>query len=280
MKKKLITTVLFAILFLNIEIVGLNYNNKIEISNVLYTESSAEMHSEKDNSNDEDIYVGNVVYCGTKENEFPAGLPKFTSNIVKIVQFLIPIGLILLGMYDFAMAVIANDEKKMKDASGKFVRRLIAGVLVFLVTAIVKLGFGLIKTDTNYLGCINCFLNNKCNTTSSNTSITKTYACYQCNSDTSVYKWKTSNGSDSSCGSGYHKVSSIKTEAGCNKKDKSSNSTSSNSNNNSNSNAYACYQCSTDSSLYKWSNDIKQDSSCSGQYVEIIEIKEQSKCHG
>lgn len=273
MKKKLITTILFAILFINIEIVGLNYNNEIEVSNVLYMENdSSEVVSELKN---EDTYIGNVVYCGVKENKFPAGLPKFTSNIVMIVQFLIPVALIILGMYDFAMAVIASDEKKMKDASGKFVRRLIAGVLVFLVVAIVKLGFGLIKTDTNYLGCINCFLNNKCNTTSSTkTEVKVTYACYQCNSNTSIYKWKTSNGSDSSCGAGYHKVSSIKTEAGCNIESLN------NSYDNSNSNVYACYQCSTDSSLYKWSNDIKQDSSCSGQYVEIIEIKEQSKCHG
>lgn len=274
MKRKLITIILLAIVFLNIEIVGLNnYNNQIEVSNVLYMENSAEMVSEGENSKDKDTYIGNVVYCGTKENKIPAGLPKFTSNIVTIIQFLIPVALILLGIYDFAMAVIASDEKKMKDASGKFVRRLIAGVLVFLVTAIVKLGFGLIKTDTNYLGCINCFVNNKCN------NVVKTYACYQCNSDTGIYKWKTSTGSDSSCSAGYHKLNNIKTEEKCKSKDKSSNSTSNNSNSSSNNKTYACYQCSTDPTIYKWSNNVKQDSSCK-VYNKRKDIKTKEKCHG
>ena len=288
MKRKLITIILLAIVFLNIEIVGLNnYNNQIEVSNVLYMENNSTVTVSE--SKNEDIYVVKVVYCGTKENKIPAGLPKFTSNIVKIIQFLIPVALIIFGMYDFAMAVIASDEKKMKDASGKFVRRLIAGVLIFLVVAIVKLGFGLIKTDTNYLGCINCFVNNKCN------NVVKTYACYQCNSDTGIYKWKTSIGSDSSCSAGYHKLNNIKTEEKCKSKDKSSNSTSNNSNsnsnnssnnnsnnnssNNSNSNAYACYQCSTDLTLYKWSNNIKPDSSCK-VYNEIRDIKTKEDCHG
>ena len=268
MKKKLITTILLTILFFNIEICLNNYNSQIEVSNVIYmeNETTEKVVSEVNNKN---TYSGKVVYCGEKENKFPAGLPKFTSNIVKIIQFLIPVALILLGMYDFAMAVIANDEKKMKDSSSKFVRRLISGVLVFLVVAIVKLGFGLIKTGTNYLGCINCFLNNKCNTTSYNTTIKTTYACYQCNGDSSIYKWKTSNGSDSSCGSGYHQINGITKESDC-----------TNNTINSLSSAYACYQCSSDLSVYKWSNNITKDSLCSGQYVERTDIKEQSKCNG
>lgn len=61
-------------------------------------------------------------------------------NIVKIA---VPIILIAFGIVDFAQAVFAGDEEKMKKAQKKFISRIIASVLIFLTPVLVKLLLGL-----------------------------------------------------------------------------------------------------------------------------------------
>ena len=68
-----------------------------------------------------------------------------------------------MGMIDFAGAVMAQDEKKMQASQKKFITRLIAGVIVFFVMAIVQFVFNKIDAGTDYKNgfsnCINCLLN-------------------------------------------------------------------------------------------------------------------------
>lgn len=66
-------------------------------------------------------------------------------------------------MLDFGKAVVASDEKQMKESSSKFIRRALAAVIIFFVIAIIKFVFGQILSDSKgALGCINCFLNDNC----------------------------------------------------------------------------------------------------------------------
>lgn len=132
--------------------------------------------------------IRTCISCGEVLDNVPANLPKFVRGIVTSVQVLVPVILILLGMYDFLRAVMSNDEKAMKESQGKFVRRLIASVAIFFIVAIVKFGFGLVPSDTDVLGCIPCFI----------TSDDSCGASYDCNSKLANNSNSTSNASSSS----------------------------------------------------------------------------------
>lgn len=100
--------------------------------------------------------------------DIPDILPNVSSLAVNIIKAAVPFGLIIYGMVDLGKAVMASDEKKIKEAQGIFVKRIIAAVLVFFIVAIVQLVFGVLAdaskgTDTELDGdsinqCIDLFL--------------------------------------------------------------------------------------------------------------------------
>ncbi len=102
------------------------------------------------------------ISCGNGAfTDIPMQLPTFIRNMIFMIQLLIPIILIGLGMYDFIRAIVASDEKLMKESQNRFIRRIIASVIIFFVIAIVKLIFGLIPGDVNTLGCVPCFISDE-----------------------------------------------------------------------------------------------------------------------
>jgi hypothetical protein len=90
-------------------------------------------------------------------------IPTLTSTIVTIVQWVIPVILIVLGMIDLGKAVTSNDEKQMKEAQKTLIKRVIYAVLVLFIVAIVRFVFSALAPDDNskksVSGCINCFIN-------------------------------------------------------------------------------------------------------------------------
>ena len=75
-------------------------------------------------------------------------------TIVNWLQILIPVGLILFGTIDMGKAVIAGDEKKIKEAQKPFIKRLISAVIVFLIPFIVNLAINLFVDDaTEWKAC-------------------------------------------------------------------------------------------------------------------------------
>ena len=94
-------------------------------------------------------------------------IPGFISMFITILKIAIPIILIIFGMLDIAKAVMANEEKEMKEAQKKLIHRIVYAVVVFFVIALVQFVFGRLDAanDGNKTGatdCINCFINNKC----------------------------------------------------------------------------------------------------------------------
>ncbi len=64
--------------------------------------------------------------------------------VIRILQIAIPIALILFGTIDMGKAVIAGDEKKMKEAQKPFIKRIVSAVIVFCIPFIVNLVMNLI----------------------------------------------------------------------------------------------------------------------------------------
>lgn len=64
--------------------------------------------------------------------------------VLKIFWILIPIALIVFGTIDLGKAVIASDEKEVKAAQGRLIKRFIYAALVFFVPMLVSAVMGLL----------------------------------------------------------------------------------------------------------------------------------------
>ncbi len=67
--------------------------------------------------------------------------------ILNIIQWVVPIILIVLGTIDLVRAVIAGKEDDIKKHQTTLVKRVIAAVIVFLVPIIVSIIMGWIGND-------------------------------------------------------------------------------------------------------------------------------------
>lgn len=63
------------------------------------------------------------------------------NGVFPIIQIGIPILLILFGTIDLGKAVISNDDKEIKGATGKLIKRAIMALAVFFVVFFVRLVF-------------------------------------------------------------------------------------------------------------------------------------------
>ena len=95
----------------------------------------------------------------------PSKLPAFTSGLFNLIKLLVPIILIVMGMIDFLRAMMSSDEKKMKDSQHRFITRLIAAAIIFLVVAIVQFAFRKVAAGADYkngfANCMSCLLDNQ-----------------------------------------------------------------------------------------------------------------------
>ena len=91
---------------------------------------------------------------------FHQNLPKFTNALYDILKIATPVIIIITGMLDILKAVSAQKEDEMKKAQKKFLNRLLAGAVVFLVFVIVEtVVFLVIPNDSdNAMNCVKCFL--------------------------------------------------------------------------------------------------------------------------
>ena len=69
------------------------------------------------------------------------------TNIFRWVKYILPVVVIILGILDFIKAIGADKDDELKKAQGRFIRRLIAAALVFIIPLILeflltKMGFG------------------------------------------------------------------------------------------------------------------------------------------
>lgn len=117
----------------------------------------------KDDTDNVEINIGffgnlDTVKCGNVD--MPSQIPSITRTIVALIKIAVPIILIIMGMIDMLQATIASDEKKMSDAKGKFIKRLISAAVVFLVVAIVQFLVGIVAPEESptLSNCIDCMI--------------------------------------------------------------------------------------------------------------------------
>ena len=64
------------------------------------------------------------------------------NGVFPIIQIGIPILLILMGTIDLGKAVVSNDDKEIKGATSKLIKRAIMAVAVFFVVTLVSVVMG------------------------------------------------------------------------------------------------------------------------------------------
>ena len=87
----------------------------------------------------------------------------FVKGIFTLIQWLIPIGLIIMGSVDLGKAVLSSDDKEIKQATSKLIKRAIAAVAIFFIVLLVELVMGLVsdsqtngdKSSENWISCWN-----------------------------------------------------------------------------------------------------------------------------
>jgi len=96
-------------------------------------------------------------------SNFDSTLATFIHNVIVVIKIAVPIVLVLLGMLDLGKGVIANKEDEIKKGQHTFLKRLLAGVIVFFMITIVQLVISVIDKDSNgdFWSCANAIMNGK-----------------------------------------------------------------------------------------------------------------------
>lgn len=79
--------------------------------------------------------LANAVQCGNGV-EIPGALVGLIRSGVFVIQVVVPVLLIIWGLLDFAKGVIGKDEDSIKAGQKKFIQRLIAAIIVFLIVSL------------------------------------------------------------------------------------------------------------------------------------------------
>lgn len=93
--------------------------------------------------------------------EFKCSDVKYLTSIWLFLRIAAPFVVVLFGSLDFINAVMASDEKKIKETRGKFIKRLIAFVLLIILPFVIQFIFENIGTYGSQKTCLfKCIVTN------------------------------------------------------------------------------------------------------------------------
>ena len=144
-------------------------SNSNSNSNATSNSSNSSTTSNK-KPNADFMIVDKYVSCGGSGSSalvknIPSILPKITSSIYNTVMVVVPVALILLGIVDLVKGIMSQKEDEIKKGRDSLIKRLITGVIVFLIVMLVKLFVNIINggnDSSKIIGCIDCFVSNDC----------------------------------------------------------------------------------------------------------------------
>lgn len=90
--------------------------------------------------------------CGDCTVQKVMGIVKLIMNIICII---VPIVLIIMGSFDLFKAVTAGKDEEIKKKQQTLIKRVIAGVIVFLVPTIVSVLMNLLGAGGDWKTCWN-----------------------------------------------------------------------------------------------------------------------------
>lgn len=85
---------------------------------------------------------------------------KLIGYVVQALRWLIPIIIIVLGIFDFSKAAISSDDKALASATSSLAKRVISGIIIFILPSVVNaiLNFIGLNTRSNFEECTSLVL--------------------------------------------------------------------------------------------------------------------------
>lgn len=90
------------------------------------------------------------------EELFDPSIIEIINDVLKYPRYIVPALILLLGTIDFMKAIIASKEDEMKKAQSTFIKRIIIGVMVFLVPVFINAIIWLANIAWEGLGYTTC----------------------------------------------------------------------------------------------------------------------------
>jgi len=86
---------------------------------------------------------------------------QFVGYIMMIFKIVIPLLLLILGMFDLGKAVVASDDKAINKATTALVKRAVAAIIIFFIPTLIGFVFSIVagfnqKIEANYTKCKDC----------------------------------------------------------------------------------------------------------------------------
>ena len=81
-------------------------------------------------------------------------IPNVTRLMLSLIQYAVPVAIVILGSIDLFKAVVASKEDEIKNAQKLLIKRIIYGVVIFFLVTLVRLIF---KNVGGNVGGIDCF---------------------------------------------------------------------------------------------------------------------------
>ena len=104
-----------------------------------------------------------IDYNNICSNVYMTNAMRIVGYVIRIVCWFVPLLIIVLGMVDFGRAALSNDEKAINKATTALIRRVIAGIVVFLLPTIIMAALNIVFPDevqneknSNFGRCTKC----------------------------------------------------------------------------------------------------------------------------
>ena len=96
----------------------------------------------------------------TEDIVFDEQIPVIIKTVILIFQISVPVLLVIMGSIDLVKGIYAQKEDEIKKGQQTFVKRLISGLLVFFVIAIVKFVISVVggTSNPNIVSCAKCLI--------------------------------------------------------------------------------------------------------------------------
>lgn len=126
--------------------------------------SNIDPDSNSNNNKVEDSYVVKLDYVNLCSNSGISNVMVLIGYFIKILCIIVPMIIIILSMIDYFKVVVSNDEKALTKATLTLIRRILSGVVIFIVPTIIGaftsmiLKYDIFGKENQFLGCTNCLL--------------------------------------------------------------------------------------------------------------------------
>lgn len=114
------------------------------------------------------VMADNIASCENTINGaiIDEKIPHTVATVINIIKIAVPILLVVFGSLDLMKGIIAAKDDEIKKGQQIFIKRLIAGALVFFVFVVVQFIISLVSSSnterSNIMTCANCFINKNC----------------------------------------------------------------------------------------------------------------------